>query len=197
MKKGFTVELMTELAIFAALGFILAYFQGSICRLFPFWPNGGSVGIAMCAVFIVSYRHGLWGMVAGLIIGLLDMMTGLWISPLADAWYKVFFQLFLDYFGAWMVVGLAGCFSSLIKKSESKKVMLIWVVVAAVCGGLLKYLMHFAAGMLFWPAEDVKSQFVYSLGYNGSYMIPSIILCAIVMAAVIGFHPEFIKEKNE
>lgn len=191
-KKGFTVELMTEIAVFSALGFVLDLLQGAICNFLPFWPNGGSVGIAMCAVFILSFRHGLWGLLSGFIVGVLSMMTGVWISPLADSWYKVFFQLFLDYFGAWTVVGLAGLFSKLILNEENVKKRVLWISLACISGGMGKYLMHFLAGMLFWPTSDDVAQSIYSLTYNGSYMIPSIILCAVLMSIIILTHPEFL-----
>ena len=57
-------------------------------------------------------------------------------------------------------------------------------------GGLLRFLAHYLVGALVWgkymPDEffgmSMTSPWFYSLLYNGSYMLPDIILCAVVFA---------------
>ena len=61
---------------------------------------------------------------------------------------------------------------------------------ATVIGGLLRFLAHYLVGALVWgkymPDEffgmSMTSPWFYSLLYNGSYMLPDIILCAVVFA---------------
>ena len=59
-----------------------------------------------------------------------------------------------------------------------------------VIGGLLRFLAQYLVGALVWgkymPDEffgmSMTSPGFYSLLYNGSYMLPDIILCAVVFA---------------
>ena len=197
MNKKELIHFISDAAIFAALGFILDFVQGIICDFLPFWPNGGSVGIAMCAVFFVSYKYGLKGIFTGFIIGMLSMMHGVWISPFADNFLKTLLQLFLDYFGAWGLVGLSGIFASKIKNSTLTKEKVLFVCLATIVGGLSRYLCHVLSGMIFWPVDDVTSQFAFATLYNASYMIPSIILCCVVMSLVVIKLPKLFKNENK
>ena len=192
-KKSKTISLMTDMAIFAALGFVLDFMQGFICDFLPFWPNGGSVGIAMCAVFLFSYRYGLWGLLCGLITGFLTMLGGIYISPLASNPFHVFLQLGLDYFLGWTLVGLSGILFPLIQKKDKYKYT--WIILGVVIGGLGKFLCHFLAGMIYWPSEDKLGNFLYSFLYNGSYMLPSIILCGVVMFLIIYKVPKLLETR--
>lgn len=195
MKSKMTTQVLTELALFAAIAFVLDYFQSYFCDFLGFWPNGGSVGISMCAVFFICFRRGPIGLLLGFIVGLLDMMDGVWISPLADTWYNVFFQLGLDYFVGWTLVGLAGLFAKSIKSSDGKK-KIILIITAVFIGSTAKFLSHFAAGMLFWPNSDVTSQFIYSFTYNLSYMGPSFILCSILMVLMTLKQPKLLSPEG-
>ena len=61
-----------------------------------------------------------------------------------------------------------------------------------VIGGVLRFLAHYIIGAVVWgkymPDEffgmTMTSPWFYSLLYNGSYMLPSIILCLEVFAAL-------------
>ena len=197
MKKKELIHFITDSAIFAAVGFILDFVQGIICDFLPFWPNGGSVGIAMCAVFVISYKHGLKALFVGFIIGILSMMGGVWISPFADNFFKTLVQLGLDYFLAWTVVGISGAFCGLIKKAKTNKAKIGFVCLASFIGGFARYVCHVLAGMLFWPVDDVTSQFAFAVGYNATYMLPSIILCCVVMSILVIKAPKlFAKEEK-
>ena len=53
--------------------------------------------------------------------------------------------------------------------------------------GLLRYLCSFLSGIIIWReyAPETMPVWLYSLGYNGSYMIPEIILTAVASVLVI------------
>ena len=73
--KNSVLRTMTEVAIFAALGFVLDMLAGAIWD--PVFINGGSIGIALVCVFLISYRRGfVAGLATGLIMGLLDIADG-------------------------------------------------------------------------------------------------------------------------
>ena len=66
------------------------------------------------------------------------------------------------------------------------------VFYGTVIGGVLRFLAHYIIGAVVWgkymPDEffgmTMTSPWFYSLLYNGSYMLPSIILCLVVFAAL-------------
>ena len=64
------------------------------------------------------------------------------------------------------------------------------VYYGTLIGGVLRFLAHFLIGVFVWgkwmPAtflgKPMTSPWIYSLIYNGSYMLPSIVLCLVVFA---------------
>ena len=166
---------MAEIAIFAAIGFILDLISNLVSS---FFPNGGSIGIAMIAVIVITYRRGIIpGFITGLLMGLLDMTDGYY--AISDSWWKVFFQIGFDYLFGYAFVAICGLVKPLFKKN-----FLLFATIGAVIGGLGKYLSHFLAGVIFWPEfpnQPIIDRIIYSLVYNGSYMLPSIILTTAIL----------------
>lgn len=177
--KKLDVKIMTEIAIFAAIGWILDFVQGAYSDVLPNLAMGGSIGIAMLAVFIISLRRGIVpGLICGLIMGLLDMLDGCYAYT--DVWYKAFFQLGLDY-----AIGYALCaFSGVFFKHVRTEKATMFLILACLVGTLGKFFAHYLSGVLFWPNDDFGGPFIYSLVYNGSYMLPSFILCSIVIVVI-------------
>lgn len=177
--KMFNTRTMGEIAIFAALGFVLDFIQGVITE--PLFPAGGSIGIALVCVFIVGFRRGcLPAVLTGLLIGLLDLLDGFY--AISDAWYKVFAQVALDYWLAYPLAGFAGAFWKKIQVSKGKS-SYFWIILACFVGSFAKFLAHFLSGVIFWPKEG-QSAFLYSVLYNGGYMLPCFILSTIVMILI-------------
>ena len=116
---------------------------------------------------------------------------------------NAFIMCALDYLVAFTVLGLGGCFRNRIVKPG----------VALLCGSLValsaRYLAHIGSGYILfsgwaewfftqdgfpaWGAQLVSSLspqmlgFVYSVVYNGMFMIPEILLtavCSLVLAKV-------------
>lgn len=160
MKKTRT-QIITEIAVAAALAVALHFVR-------PFWlPQGGSINLEMLPIFFVAFRHGVWpGMTTGVIFGLLHLLIEPFIVHPA--------QLVLDYPLAFALVGLAGIF-------RSAKVGP--VVLGTVVGAVARFLSHFVSGIVFFASYAPKGQpiWLYSLIYNGSYMLPSAILCLILV----------------
>ncbi|MCM3711372.1 energy-coupled thiamine transporter ThiT [Sporosarcina luteola] len=178
------LQLMLEVAILGALSFVL-----DNLTLFKM-PQGGSVTLSMLPIILMAYRWGVsGGLLTGLISGLLQAVIGGYIiHPVQGA---------LDYFVAYTVVGLAASTLRWLINSKAagrKGSMAASIIVGTVLGGLLRYLAHFIGGMVFF-AEYAGDQpaWLYSLVYNGSYMIPSIILCAIVAVVLFTSAPRLIQ----
>ena len=57
-------------------------------------------------------------------------------------------------------------------------------VMGVVAGGTGRFISHFVSGVVYFSsyAPPGLSPVVYSILYNGSYMVPSVIICAIVIA---------------
>ncbi len=177
--KKLNVNVMTEIAIFAAIGWLLDFIQGAASDLLPNLAMGGSIGIAMLAVFIISLRRGIVpGLMCGLIMGMLDMLDGCYAYT--DIWYKAIFQLALDYGIGYGMCCLAGVFFKQVRTNNAP----IFLVLACLVGMLGKFVCHYISGVLFWPSDDFGGPFIYSLIYNGSYMFPSFILCSIILVIV-------------
>ena len=182
MEKNLNVKAITEIAIFSALGFVLDLLQQTLFSG-PF-INGGSIGIAMIPIIIIGCRRGfIPAFLTGLIMGLTQMLGG--IYTISDTWYKVFLQVALDYWLAYPLVAVAAFF-----KNKSTGM----VILGTTVGGLAKYLCHFLSGILFWPSDlwNVGGPVVFSLLYNGSYMIPSIIITVIIMIILFKKYKKFL-----
>jgi len=208
MEKKFSTKAIVEIAIFAAIAVSLDFIQGAFFK--GIWANGGSLGIAMVPIFIISYRRGLIpGLLCGLIVSVVQMLGGIYVvqgATFDNAFMKAmgpFIQIMLDYILAYTVVGFAGAFASLYANGKDLKTKILWIVVGTLVGGLLKFLCHFFAGFFwlnmgnkpFWGAEDTT--WIYSLVYNGTYCIPNAILCTAIMALIAKIYPSILSVENK
>ena len=195
---------LTESAMLIAVAIVLEL----VSKMFiPEMPFGGQVTlVSMLPVVLISYRHGVrWGLLAGLAYALIEMLIG--AKTVAAAFqpgyfgdgtmlFKALIMCALDYLAAFTALGLGGAFRNRFEKSGA----------ALCCGSVLalsvRYVCHIASGYILfagwaewfftqegfpaWGASLVESLspgmlgFVYSLVYNGMYMVPEILLTAVV-----------------
>lgn len=177
--------MMIEVAIFAAIGFILDKLSFSI------WAQGGSISLVMVPIVMMAFRWGtLPGLATGLIVGILQVLTGGTIlTPV---------QGILDYFFAFTIVGIAGVFRPLVIRSSKKAggKMLLWILLGTTLGGLLRFISHTTAGAVFFGAyAGDQNPWIYSIVYNASYMIPAIVLTAIVLFLLFKAAPKLFVQK--
>lgn len=177
-----TIRTICEVGIFAALGYVIDELQGIISK--SVFINGGSIGFAMIAVLIISYRRGwLPAMLTGFIMGALDIATSAYIlHPM---------QLLLDYIFPYTLVGIVGFIKPLFDKYEGKKERILWLISGAFIGGLLKFLSHYLAGVIFWADPDNFAwglnninPYLYCFIYNIAFIGPSIILTGALLVAI-------------
>ena len=64
-KSSVMIRTIVEVALFAALGFVFDELQGAVAK--AIFPTGGSIGFAIIAVVIISFRR---GPIAGFATGL-------------------------------------------------------------------------------------------------------------------------------
>jgi len=161
---------LVESSLLVAIGFALSYIT-------PFrLPWGGSVTpLSMLPILMIGLRHGLkWGILGGIVFACLQMLQQFWPPPTGtiEGYIAV---VMLDYIVAFGVLGLSGLF-------RGKKFGLLYAAPLCLC---LRYLSHFISGMVVWGIyADNMPVWLYSLTYNGSYMIPEILLTTIVGAVL-------------
>ena len=162
---------MVEAALMVALGVVLSRVQ------FTLWAQGGTITLAsMAPVVLLSLRHGYkWGLLAGFTHSLLQMLLdGIAAPPVQNfAWYAV--VVALDFVIAFTVLGLAGLFA---KPFEGKR---WYAAVGAVSVTALRYLCHIISGIAVWGiyATEGMPVWLYSVTYNGTYMIPEMVITAV------------------
>lgn len=192
------VRILAEIGVMAALGLVIDELQSAFSR--PLFAAGGSIGFAMVCVIVVAYRRGfLAALATGVVMSALDVVTG--PSLLPGTWWRVFAQLLLDYLLAYPVVAIAGFFKKPFDKAPTAKAKVMWIVVGCLVGGFAKFLIHYLAGVIFWNDPEYfvwglewMNAYLYSLIYNGAYMLPCIILTTLIALVLFWRVPSIYQE---
>ncbi|MFC7372126.1 energy-coupled thiamine transporter ThiT [Fictibacillus iocasae] len=175
-----TLGLLTEAAIMSALAVILGFvkFNG-------FWPNGGSVSLEMVPIFFMAFRRGLaGGLITGLAVGLLQLMFNFSaVHPLS---------IVLDYPIAFMAAGLAGMFALPAKEKASKRSL--YLVTGIFLGCTVRFASHVLSGAVFFAsyAPEGMNPWLYSVLYNGSYMLPIFLITSAAALFITSSSPRLI-----
>ncbi len=181
------VLFIVEIAIFTALAILLDLLSGFLTG--RFWPQGGSVSIGMLPVLIMAFRWGLkGGLLSGFLFGALQMVVG---QP--SIYHPV--QGFIDYFLAFTVVGFAGLFAQQVQKGLQEKKRQVWIsyiVLGTVLGSFLRFICHYITGIIFFGifAPEGQPVAIYSLVYNGGYMLVTGILCTVLLLVIMPALPK-------
>ncbi|MGE8203474.1 energy-coupled thiamine transporter ThiT [Heyndrickxia sp. NPDC080065] len=187
--KNFRLVVLIEIALCAAFAMLLDFIPS--IKLSP----AISISFKMVPIFIVAFRWGVKaGFVSGLLWGLLKVVTG-------DAAGGILTPLqgFIEYFIAFAFIGIAGFFQPLIQSSiqeGSRRKAVFWAAIGVFFGSLARYFWHFLAGFIFWGKYAPKGQsaVLYSFIANGTSMIGSFILCAIILGILISMAPILVKK---
>lgn len=184
--------LMLEIAIFGALGYVLDFIAFSM-------PQGGSVSLVMIPIVLMAFRRGLGaGLLTGLAVGLLQLVTGrVYIVPLSFGF--AFTQVTLDYLVAFASVGFAGLMRSFYLKNlrnGTKGQVVAAIVAGAFIGAFLRYLVHVIVGILFFKEFATGNVYLYSFGYNATYMFPAFLLTAFICSVLFIAAPRLIDVKE-
>ena len=164
------VRMLCEGAMMVALAQVLSYIK--LMEL----PNGGSLTPAMFPVILFAVRWGLTpGLMAGFTFGLLQLIFD---GAYAWGWQS----MLLDYFVAYMFVGFAGLIA--------RKPKLAWL--SALIGCLGRFLVHFVSGITIYAIVEqttilgvtTADPWLYSVLYNGSYMLPNTVLTVLCVGAL-------------
>ena len=207
---------LTESAMLLAIAILLEFLSKAFI---PEMAFGGQLTIvSMLPVVLISYRHGVkWGFVTAFTYALIEIVIG--AKTVSAAFLPGYFgdgtmigsaiiMCLFDYILAYSALGIGGIFRNRIKNAG----------VALMCGSLValgsRYLCHIVSGyVLFagwaewfftqegfpaWGAHLVESLdsttlgILYSVVYNGMYMLPEMIFTAI--AAILIARPQIAKK---
>ena len=179
------VRKLVECAVMIALASALSFFP--ILKM----PYGGSVTFAsMLPIILIAYRNGIgWGLGSGFAFAFIQQMLGLDNLSYVSTWQSVLAVIILDYALAFVVLGLGGIFRGKLK-NQSAEMVLGTVFVCA-----LRYLCHVISGATVWAGISIptKAALISSIGYNATYMLPEVIVTAVVayyVASMIDFRKE-------
>lgn len=174
-------KLDTRTVVYAAIcvstSFALSYLKFSM-------PYGGSITFAsLVPLMIFAYAFGpLRGLVAGLVYGLLQFIQ--------DPWFLNGIQFVLDYLLAFAAIALVPIFKKVVKNQKAS------VLLGVAAFGIARLAMHICSGIVFvqagyiteveWMANlaDIGA-FLYSLVYNGLYVLPDTLICAAVFVYLL------------
>lgn len=169
--KDKKTKILVEGAVMVALATVLSFI-----RVFKL-PWGGSITLlSMLPIVLFSIRRGVS---AGLMVsfaysliqfaqGVTDGLFGWGLTP-----GMLIACIFLDYLGAFTVLGIAGLFR--------KKELPGWIGGIALAVSL-RFVLHFLSGVVIWHSYgelwngfSTENTCLYSFLYNGCYMLPELI----------------------
>ena len=160
---------LVYIAMYVALAVVLNVFK----EMIPFinMPNGGSINIALIPIAIASFHLG-WkkGVVIAFLWWLITFMMGYnnyFLNPV---------QYLLDYLIPYLALGFAGIFykkNNLFTMELGITITMLINTFSVIISGVYFWAEGMAAGS--WPA------WLFSLQYNLTYSIPTLVLLLIVV----------------
>ncbi len=222
MNQTFKTRRIAVSAVMLALSTVIAIVCALIPFLnFPF--GGGITIASMLPVIVISYMYGIkWGFFTSFAYAMIQVIMDLCLGTGGSTIMALFLPssedymgivaaisiLFIDYILAYTVLGIGGIFRNRIK---NKALALCLGVILAL---MLRYVCHIVSGFIFYGAwaewffsldvipfgkailEAVSGKalaLLYSVVYNGCYMIPEMIITPI--AAIVISNIKYIKKE--
>lgn len=172
-----SVKRIAESAMLIAIGTVLSLltFQGP-------WALGGGITVcSMLPLVLIAHRYGTgWGILSALVFSVLQFVLGINNVQYAPTAISAAGIIVLDYLLAFTVIGCSACFNGVITNRRA-------AIVTGICVTFFgRFVCHFLSGVLIWealmPNELGWAPAIWSLAYNGSYMLPELVITAAVAA---------------
>jgi thiamine transporter len=167
----------TEISIMIALTAVFEIIFSSIG--ITLFPQGGSVSLALLPLIVITLRLGvLKGLLAASVYGLFQFVLPVPVFFLTPLQYA------FDYIVPTIVVVLV--------LALGRKKHQILAGVGLVFLG--KYLSHVLAGVIFWSefAPEGFNAWTWSLYYNATYTLPSMVLSVLVIWVLLTRYPQLV-----
>ena len=175
-------RMLTESAVMIALAAVLSMI--TIFRM----PQGGSITAAsMVPLLFIAYRYGAkWGLMTAFVYSVIQMVLSFYPPPVTT-FINYLLVVLLDYVIAFSVMGLAGVFSKAIR---GKRILSIGF--GSFAAVFVRLVCHVLSGIVIWGsyAPEGTPVWIYSVTYNGSYMLAEAVVTTVVMcllASVMDF----------
>lgn len=175
---------LTVSAIMLAVGTVLSLFK------IDFVMGGGITVCAMLPLVMIAFRYGTkWGLFSAFVFSIMQCLLGLDNVQYATSAGMAFAIIFFDYILAYTVIGFSGIFA---KKADNFRKAVIFGISLTF---FARFLCHFITGWLIWdalwPNEFGMLAPVYSLCYNGSYMLAEAVISSVAAIMIFRKKPEF------
>ena len=173
------VRRLVESALFVAIATVLSILKIDL----PF--GGGVTIVSMLPLVLISHRWGWkWGVLTAFAYSLIQLLLGLDNVGYATTFATVLGVIFLDYVIAYTVIGFSGA----MEKPFGKSLKAVMIGIAVVFVG--RFLCHYITGVWIWGGwmpenfmnMTMTSPWMYSLLYNGWYMLAELVVTEIVAA---------------
>lgn len=172
-KSHTLIRRLVESAILIAIGTVLSELKIDM-------PLGGGLTVcSMLPLVFLCHRWGTrWSMFAALVYSLLQLLLGMNNVQYATSVFMAAGIVLLDYVVPYTLIGLSAIFNKAGKTTPTS------LVTGIIFTFVLRFLCHFITGWwiwdALWPNEFGWASPIYSILYNGAYMLPEIIITAVV-----------------
>ena len=172
-----TVRKLTESAIFIAIATVLSFLKIDL----PF--GGGVTIVSMLPLVIISHRWGWkWGVFTAFAYGVLQLLFGLDNVGYATTFLTAVGVILFDYVIAYTMIGFSGIFDKTCGKTRKS------VSIGIAVTFFLRFVCHYITGIWIWRGwmpesfmnMTMTSPWIYSLLYNGWYMLAELVITEIV-----------------
>ena len=181
-KRGWSIQKMSMGAICMSLTVVLSMIR--IIRM----PMGGSINpAAHLPLLLFAY---VYGAPSGITLGALYGIFNFILDGGQFAWAGLIPNL-LDYPIGFALLGLAGLFG---EKGRTSGKEYLWLNIAIIVGSFGRFFAAFLSGWIFYGEYctyyGFNSPILYSICYNGAYMLPNCIICCL-LGSIVG--PRLVK----
>lgn len=180
--KKINVYALCQCGIFIALATILSFLP--VYEM----PMGGSVTLAsMLPILFIGVKFGYkWGMGASTVYMFIQLLQALIkgnVFVYCVGALSVIVCLLFDYVVPFGILGL----SAFAKPKKDEKLNVVKVCVTFGVLIFIRFVCHFITGIVIWGqwAPEGMGKFVYSLIYNGQYMLSELIITVVVAALML------------
>lgn len=186
MKNIQHLRITAECAVLLAMAIVFSFIK--IWQM----PMGGEVTlVSMLPIMLAGFRNGpKAGFLTAFVYSLFQLASAFVSGNVFVYCTKTstfILCVLFDYLVPFTGLGIACLFRFL--KKDSARFKSVRIYCGVICGIVLRFICHYVTGVVIWGqwAGD-EGPFIYSLLYNGTYLLPELVLTLII--CIILFKPQ-------
>jgi len=156
----------------------------TVLSLVPLYtaPFGGTVTLGSMVPLVIvcaSIKDFRWSALTCFAYSLIQLLIGFAAPPTAT-FFNFLAVVLLDYVIAFTVISLANPISKLFQNE------LLGIAAGSMVAMVGRFVCHFLGGILIWGscAPEGQPVWVYSLLYNGGYMLPELVITTVASSLI-------------